>query len=408
MSETYNDGVDTKICDSRHIIYREAGKKRSSSKAFQNLRGFAFTLASCLALPASTFAADIEAEPPRENGDAAFIVITGEIKSGDDEKFRKIAAEYSDALVLLNSDGGMIRPAMDIGRTIKLRGYKTAIYKTDSCASACALIWIAGSKRVIFEGGEVGFHASYLDTDGTKLETGVGNALVGHYLSQLGFAEKTVVFATLAPPDKILWLNEKTASMSGIDFDMIADDEKQQAPKVAESQPAPPPIVTIVAPSQQTDRTPVGDSSDYREFMGDAKHTLRSPEAFAQALRQVGFQASVSYDDPEMPSMEVGVSGEKIAVSFSGCNAKGCNYIQIIDWYNDLSKIEFNAILEKTLAEEYYSHPIWFENKGYLAFYNYMVIGSDGITIHTLIDNMEYFVQTNKELLGVALEMRRK
>jgi hypothetical protein len=358
-------------------------------------------------LPVSTFAADIKSVPPKKSDDAAFIIIEGRIKSGDDEKFRKIAAEYSDAIVLLNSEGGALVPAMDIGRTVKLRGYRTAIYKDSSCASACALIWVAGSKRVIFEGGEVGFHASYLDTDGTKLETGVGNALVGHYLSQLGFGEKTVVFATLAPPEKILWLNGETASMSGIDFDTIPDDKRRQAPKVAETQQAPSPA--LVAPRRQADGASVGKSADYAQFMGNAKQTLRSPEAFAQALRQKGFQASVSNDDPETPRLNVGVSGEKIVASFSGCSEKKeCNHIQLVDLFNDLSKQEANAIIAKSLDDESYSHPIWFEKGKYIAFYNYIVIGADGITVQTLIDNMEYFVEANKTFLGIVQDMRRK
>lgn len=124
---------------------------------FSQLIGLCAFVGTGLIVPDLALASDIKAYPPRKADDPAFIVIDGEVKSGDDEKFRKLAAEYSDAVVLLNSEGGMIGPAMDIGRTIKLRGYETAIYKTGSCASACALIWLAGSKRVLFEGGKLAF-----------------------------------------------------------------------------------------------------------------------------------------------------------------------------------------------------------------------------------------------------------
>ena len=375
------------------------------------LLGSFAVLATCLTLPGLALAADIKADPPRKSGDPAFIVIDGEIRSGDDEKFRKIAAEYSDAFVVLNSGGGVIGPAMDIGRTIKLRGYKTAISKTGSCASACALIWVAGSKRVIFDGGEVGFHASYLDTDGAKLEAGVGNALVGHYLSQLGFGEKTVVFATLAPPDKILWLNAETASMSGIDFDTIPDDEKPQAPKLAVRQPANLPIVTPPAPAvtrRQVDDVSAGKSSDYGQFMGDAKQTLRIPGAFARALQEKGYQAKVSYDDPETPKISTGVGGEEIEISFSSCDKEGCDYIELLDYYSGISLIEKNALFSKTSEEENYSHPIWIKSTKILVLYNYIVIGTDGITAQTLIENMAYFVKSNNEILQVVTDMREK
>lgn len=375
------------------------GVAQSAISAFATL-GFA----------ASAVAADIEVIPPKKADDSAFITIVGEIKSGDDEKFRKIAAEYSDAIVLLDSEGGMIGPAMDIGRTIKLRGYGTAIYKTGSCASACALIWVAGSKRVVFEGGQVGFHASYLDTDGTKLETGVGNALVGHYLSQLGFGEKTVVFATLAPPEKILWLNDKTASMSGIEFTTIPDDKKRSTPKVANRQSAPPPITIAVAPPPPVQRESAagGNTGGYQRYMGDAKQTLRTPEAFAAALRQRGYQAKITHEIKDIPMIMVNVGGEEIGIGFSDCDNNGCNYIQIIDWFKGISEDEAYFSAGNRLREEGYSHPFWNVDGKTFALYNYIVIGSDGITVQNLIDNMNYFVRENVNMTNSIIQRRNK
>jgi hypothetical protein len=325
------------------------GQRKSDPPLARLLRAAAAAFAA-FGLSASTLAADIKVQPSKKRGDSTIITIIGDIKSGDDEKFRKIASEFSDAYVLLNSDGGSIRPAMDIGRTIKLRGYKTAVYVTDSCASACALIWVAGSKRIIFDGGEVGFHASYLDTDGKKLATGVGNALVGLYLSQLGFGEKTVVFATFAPPDKILWLDEKTASMSGIDFDTIHADDTNKAPKTAEMQRTRPQATVsppvVAAPRQRPDDVSVSRSSNQEKLMGEAKQTLRSPEAFARSLQSKGYQAKVSYNNPKMPQMTTGVGGEEILVSFSGCTKDGCSYVQFIDYIIDATFEEAYALQE--------------------------------------------------------------
>jgi hypothetical protein len=386
--------------------------QRKSFEPLTRLLRAAATAFAAFGLSASALAADIKVEAPKKSDDVAIIIINGEITPGDDEKFRKIASEFSDAYVLLNSGGGSIRPAMDIGRTIKLRGYRTAIHSTGSCASACALIWVAGSKRIIFEGGEVGFHASYLDTDGKKLATGVGNALVGLYLSQLGFGEKTVVFATFAPPDKILWLNEKTASMSGIDFDTIPDDEKAKTSKVAEMQPAPPQITisppVFAAPRQQPDDVSVSQSSGYEKFMGDTKKTLRSPEAFVQALKDRGYQAKVSYDKPNSPMVNTGVGGEEIAVSFSGCTKDGCSYVQLLDYIIDATVEEADALIKIASKNEQYSHPIWVKEDKRLAFYNYIIIGSDGITIQTLIDNMSYFVLDNQKMIDLILDTRGK
>lgn len=359
--------------------------------------------AATIAVPFSVFAANIEVIPLEED-DEVVIAITGDIEPGDDDQFRKIAAAYSNAIVMLNSDGGTIAPAMDIGRTIKLRGYTTAVHNADSCASACALIWIAGTRRVVFEGGEVGFHASYLDTDGTKLETGLGNALVGHYLSQLGFGEKTVVFATLAPPDKILWLNSETASLSGIEFTTIPNDKGEQSLRSAQNTPAaPPPIVApVVAPRPSQS----GILPEYQKWMGDTKQTLRSPEAFVRALKQKGYQADLSYEDPKMPIIATVVGGETIAVAFSGCDSGGCSYVQFLDWITDVTKAEADHVILKSTKIETYSHPMWVEKSGDFGYYNYIIIGNDGITINTLIENMNYFVKDNTKLSNFLIEFR--
>lgn len=366
----------------------------------------ALALATSLMFSINASAAEISFVIPEKEGEQTFILIQGEIKSGDDEKFRKIAAQYSEATVLLDSEGGAIGPAMDIGRTIRLRGYMTAVTSNQSCASACALIWIAGSQRVIIDGGQVGFHASYFDENGTKLETGVGNALVGHYLSQLGFGEKTVVFATLAPPDKILWLNENTLAMSGIDYNAISVElpsssgEKRTVPsKTTDAQRAPTPAL---------DAASISNSADYGQFMGAVEPNLRSPDAFLLALRQKGFQATINKDNPESPTINVGVSGEQIAVSFSGCDPKGCDYVQLIIWYIGVTRKQANAVMVYSFKTETYSHPLWLEDTNVLVCYNYIVIGANGISVQTLIDNMNYFVEANKELVDAALEEKAK
>lgn len=213
------------------------------------------------------------------------------------------------------------------------------------------------------------------------------------------------MFATLAPPDKIFWLNEETAEISGIEFDTIRDDEKARKPQIAASQPVPPPIVVVPVSLR---RGAIGDASDYGHFMGDAKQTLRSPEAFAQALRQQGYQAKVTDEIKGIPMISVSVGGEEIGVGFSGCTQSGCGYIQLIDWFSDITEDEAYFLAGSILRQEGYSHPYWNEKSKTFSLYNYVVIGSDGITTQSLIDNMQYFVRNNYRLSNLIIEKRQK
>jgi TonB family protein len=164
------------------------------------------------------------------------IHIEGDIASSDVEQFRRISLQYPEASVTVNSRGGLVLPAIEIGKIIKVMGYRTTVYHNGVCASACALIWIAGSERSLSYDGHVGFHASYRNAGGRLMESGVANALVGNYLTLLGLSAKAIVFATTAPPDKVLWLTNENKAQAGFDFEIEG----------------PPPVVVIPLPPEST------------------------------------------------------------------------------------------------------------------------------------------------------------
>lgn len=178
---------------------------------------FAALLAFLCLAPAAK-AAEIQS---RDLGDGVHLItVIGTIEAGDEERFRTLALRHEQAIVALASEGGALTPALEIGRLINLRGYVTAVFNSFTCSSACALIWTAGTKRFLHAGGRVGFHASHYESGGRKIEGGIGNALVGRYLTQLGMAERTIVFSTMATPDSITWLTKENKEQAGISFDV--------------------------------------------------------------------------------------------------------------------------------------------------------------------------------------------
>lgn len=217
------------------------------------------TLCKILALALASFipsicgAADISHEV---DDDGAVIFIFGDIVAGDEKKFRELSIRFPDAMVGLHSKGGAIVPAMEIGRQIRLRGYSTVVTGNSECTSACALIWLAGSPRYLEPDSSLGFHASYKDEGGKLVETGVGNALVGHYLSQMNLSDRAVIFATSASPYQIRWLNEGNKVSSGIEFSMVRDQPDDNIPVNKTSRnatanlPSPPPPIYIPPPKK--------------------------------------------------------------------------------------------------------------------------------------------------------------
>ena len=174
-------------------------------------------------------AAEISSSPLKPGSEIDLIVISGEISPGDAQKFRQVALGDKSAIVLLNSNGGSTLEAIEIGKLIRIAGYPTYVSSYAPCNSACSLIWLAGNRRFLGSTASVGFHATYTEDNGKRMESGVGNAIVGSYLNQLSLDENAIIFATSAPPDQISSLTIHNLSKSGIGAEEVKDTEAKDS-----------------------------------------------------------------------------------------------------------------------------------------------------------------------------------
>jgi hypothetical protein len=142
------------------------------------------------------------------------------------------------------SNGGAIGPAMQIGEWVRKRGMLTFVPGDRTCASACALIWVAGFLRTVGDIPQIGFHAAY-DAN-TGRETGAGNAVVGAYLRDLGFGYKAIMFMTRKGPTSLEWLTPDQAKELGVPWFRLQPPRETPIPQQPELQGGlqPPPEVT--------------------------------------------------------------------------------------------------------------------------------------------------------------------
>ena len=86
--------------------------------------------------------------------------------------------------------GGNLVAEINIGRIIRAKGYETFVANGRQCASACGLIWLAGVRRLGERNARNRLrHAAFIyraNRYGYAVEKGMGNALVGAYLNELG------------------------------------------------------------------------------------------------------------------------------------------------------------------------------------------------------------------------------
>ena len=158
-----------------------------------------------------------------------YISVVGDFEIGDDQKFISIALPLERAIVAFNSNGGNLSAGLKIGMAIRLKEFTTLVPANSVCASACGLAWLGGSQRLLDATAKVGFHAAYIQNNGESRETGMGNALAGAYLNQLGLTQSAIAYLTEMGPQDIKWLTPEDAKNIGIEMTVLASTETRPA-----------------------------------------------------------------------------------------------------------------------------------------------------------------------------------
>ncbi|MDO9412192.1 MAG: hypothetical protein Q7T81_06420 [Pseudolabrys sp.] len=183
-----------------------------------HLRAFSmlFRLAAIffISICGAAHTAEITAMPLKDR--SGLIMIEGDLKFQDREIFLTKIAPFDGGIVILNSNGGSAYAGIEIGRAIRMRGFKTFVESGTMCASACAIAWLGGVERLVGKAAIIGFHAVYTTKSGAAVETGVGNAMYGAYLAQLGLSERAIVYLSDAAPTSMNWLTPADAESIGI------------------------------------------------------------------------------------------------------------------------------------------------------------------------------------------------
>jgi len=157
-------------------------------------------------------------QPQNQPQNCVVIFIAGEIKEGDDIKFKQLleSRKVVGGVVFLSGPGGNVATGINIGREIKARKLVTVVNGDQVCASICGAIWLAGRDRFAHEDARIGFHSAFLEKDGGAAVSGGGNAVIGGYYKELGLSDTAIYYLTNTPPEQMMWLNAKLATALGV------------------------------------------------------------------------------------------------------------------------------------------------------------------------------------------------
>jgi len=184
-------------------------------------------------------AADISLVLAETSEHPAVILIQGLFEmhgySYDANNFSKITASLNshqkNVVVFLDSPGGNTVTAMWIGERVRDQRLATAVADDAKCASACALIWIAGNERYMGARARIGFHSARATWDKNSPKYNqphvTGNAVIAKYLQNLGLKEREGVRLISAPPTSMTWVTPSALATYGVEASYLSTSDKK-------------------------------------------------------------------------------------------------------------------------------------------------------------------------------------
>ncbi|MHA6325399.1 COG3904 family protein [Roseivivax sp. CAU 1753] len=137
--------------------------------------------------------------------------LEGGIEPGDAERIRNRLAEVlpTPRTLVLQSPGGSVRDALDLGRHLRAEGIATEMLAGEYCYSACPYLFAGGAERTLEDGASLGVHQHYFGQS-TLLPAFVavediqrGQGEVMTYLDDMGIDPLVMQHALSTPPDEI-------------------------------------------------------------------------------------------------------------------------------------------------------------------------------------------------------------
>jgi hypothetical protein len=175
----------------------------------------------------------------------------GLIATDDDKEFARAleaVRDKSNSLVFASGWGGNGIAGVLIGDMIRRAGISTVVLDGNDCASACALIWVAGARRIAGKNACIGFHGMYDAASGQQIAD--ANAVAGGHLGLLGLSLDAIFWMLTPRQLDIHWLTDETAARYGVHWAHEKDDPGHSCPNErAASSPEKPPAESLPLPN---------------------------------------------------------------------------------------------------------------------------------------------------------------
>lgn len=181
----------------------------------------------------------------------ATIWITGEIVPGDADKFSLSVRQANDsgkfvANVRLDSPGGNLLEGVKIAEAIRFGKTSTNVGKTAVCASACFLMFAAGSTKNASYGAQIGVHGASGANGEETVVSGAATVSMAKIAKELGVPSAIIGRMVVTSPQDMVWLSPQELQSMGV---TMMGRPIQSSPPVANLQQTPPDAPMSLSPS---------------------------------------------------------------------------------------------------------------------------------------------------------------
>jgi hypothetical protein len=161
------------------------------------------------------------------------IVLTGEITAGDADRFVAIVKESNAASrevsgLRLNSPGGDLAEGAKLADAVRFAKVATVVVTKTTCASACFIVFAAGSEKFVGYGAQVGVHGASTSAGQETVDSRAATIAMAKIIKELGVPAAIIGQMVVTPPDQIVWLS--TPDLQGMGVTMVGKPTQTAAP----------------------------------------------------------------------------------------------------------------------------------------------------------------------------------
>lgn len=292
--------------------------------------------------------------------DCVWVAAEGDIEEGDTAKlevFLQRRGWQRPYLVRINSPGGNVAEALELGQYLRIQRSRVIVSSTQSefyesagkelqshdggvCASACVFVLMGGVNREIDTDSIVGVHQfaplqDRMESSAAAISsTQTTVAMLQAYAVQMDIDPMVLTLAAATPPEEMLWLEPRDMER----LNLLTSRNSFKAFSTWELQPAGKQLLARANQEQTNGRT-TGLIADCRFFHVGLEMTGNGLEEVAKAIRGAHLTQDESQWSYPLTIAEVNVGDGMIIISF----AEGPKILAAIMQANDNLNIDIDV-----------------------------------------------------------------